>query len=210
LDLADARGKRISDNFYWLPATKGAPMQELRRLPPVKLNAECRLENHGEEMVGRCKVTNPTDRLAFFVQLAWTRGAVGPEILPVLWEDNYFSLMPGESREISARFASADAGSVKPVLELGSWNVETKFECQALDVSPVAIKAGEALEVTATIGNTFLDGSRVFAYWDGQPVASAVAFGRQGRTQKVSYQLRANSSGTHEVRIGNKRVQVNV
>jgi hypothetical protein len=210
LDLADARGKHISENFYWRPATKGASMQELRQLPPVKLNAQCRLENHGGEMVGRCKVINPTERLAFFVQLALTRGSGGPEILPVLWEDNYFSLMPGESREISARFASADAGSVKPVLELGGWNVETEFECQALDVSPATIKAGEALELNATVGNTFLDGSRVFAYWDGQPVASAVAFGRQGRTQRVSYQLKANSAGAHEVRIGNKRVQVGV
>jgi hypothetical protein len=28
------------------------------------------------------------------------------EVLPIFWSDNYFLLLPGEKREISARFAA--------------------------------------------------------------------------------------------------------
>src|ERR1019366_8690935 len=44
------------------------------------------------------------DHLAFQIHLSIVEEKSGEEILPVLWEDNYFSLMPGESREIAARY----------------------------------------------------------------------------------------------------------
>ncbi len=132
LDLMDMAGRRIADNFYWFPAQKGGSMQNLRELPPVKLEARCKLQRHGGEMLAKVKVRNPSDHLAFFVQLALTKGAGGPEILPVLWDDNYFSLLPGESREIAARFVPKDADGAKPTLEIGGWNIEGNFACSAL------------------------------------------------------------------------------
>jgi len=47
----------------------------------------------------------------------------GEEILPVLWEDNYISLLPGESREIAAHYDQAiHAGRLK--LEVEGWNID--------------------------------------------------------------------------------------
>ena len=43
---------------------------------------------------------NPTDRIAFFVELSLKRGGSGLRAAPVLWSDNYVTLMPGERREI--------------------------------------------------------------------------------------------------------------
>jgi exo-1,4-beta-D-glucosaminidase len=50
----------------------------------------------------------------------------GEEILPVLWEDNYFSLLPGEKRELSASYAADQLQGAKPVIELQGWNVRPK------------------------------------------------------------------------------------
>jgi exo-1,4-beta-D-glucosaminidase len=48
----------------------------------------------------------------------------GEEILPVLWEDNYISLMPAEKREITATYRASDLGTAKPGVEVSGWNVE--------------------------------------------------------------------------------------
>jgi exo-1,4-beta-D-glucosaminidase len=49
-------------------------------------------------------------------------GANGEEILPILWQDNYFSLLPGESREITATYRAKLLGSVRPVVTVKGWN----------------------------------------------------------------------------------------
>jgi hypothetical protein len=210
LDLSDSAGKRIGDNLYWLPAKEGQAMQGLHTLPPVRLTATCRFEGQGAEKTGRVSISNPTSRLAFFVQLALTRGRGGPEILPIRWEDNYFSLMPGESRELTARFAATDAGPGQPVLEVGGWNIETHFDCQSLTVSPASPRAGESFQVTARVANTFLDGSRVTVRLDGVPVASAFCWARNGQTRSVTFPVGATHSGRHRLVIGDKKLEVAV
>jgi exo-1,4-beta-D-glucosaminidase len=66
---------------------------------------------------------NPSKSLAFFVRLKLDKGPKGEEILPIIWGDNYFSLLPGEKREVTATYRSSEAGT-KPVLEVSGWNVE--------------------------------------------------------------------------------------
>jgi exo-1,4-beta-D-glucosaminidase len=210
LDLTDAAGQRVSDNLYWFPAEKGGSLQALRSLPPVRLESSCKVENRGSEQVARVNITNPTSQIAFFVQLALARGRGGTEILPVLWEDNYFSLLPGECREIIARFAAADADPAKPSLEVGGWNVETDSDCRSLEVSPISPRARQMVKVIATIADTFLDGSRVVALWDDIPAVSTFAWARAGKTQTVTLLTEAPPSGKHELVVGRKRLEVNV
>jgi exo-1,4-beta-D-glucosaminidase len=45
------------------------------------------------------------------------------EILPVLWEDNYFALLPGESRQVKATYAADSKSNAHPVVEIEGWNV---------------------------------------------------------------------------------------
>ena len=58
----------------------------------------------------------------------------GEEILPVRWEDNYVSLLPGERRTIEARFDPADAGSGELSLEVSGWNVAARKASQSAKV----------------------------------------------------------------------------
>jgi exo-1,4-beta-D-glucosaminidase len=45
------------------------------------------------------------------------------EALPVLWEDNYVSLLPGETRTITATYRLRDLGGSPPRLVVAGWNV---------------------------------------------------------------------------------------
>ena len=74
---------------------------------------------------GRARVTieNPSKAIAFFVHLAVRKGPGGEEVLPVLWDDNYVTLLPGETRHLEATYAPKDLGPAKPIVTLDGWNV---------------------------------------------------------------------------------------
>jgi hypothetical protein len=71
-------------------------------------------------------VSNPTRVVALMIRLKVVRNRSGDRVLPAFYSDNYFSLLPGETREASVEFSSADlAGELPKVIEEG-WNVSTR------------------------------------------------------------------------------------
>jgi hypothetical protein len=124
LELTDAAGNVVSDNFYWLAGNDTTDLARLGQLPRVRLEASLAVRSAGSERIAEVQVRNPTDQVAMFIHLAVTKGPGGEEVLPVLWDDNYFSLAPGESRRVCARFAAADLGSAAPALAVGGWNLD--------------------------------------------------------------------------------------
>jgi len=128
LQLQDARGAVVSDNFYWLstkpdvsnwqagngrytPISSFADLTALEALPKVPLKLSSRAEVKGQDEVEHVTVENPTKQLAFFVHMRVMAG--GKEVAPVIWEDNYVTLMPGEKRDISATVHRKDLGGAK-------------------------------------------------------------------------------------------------
>ncbi len=143
LILADQAGKQLSSNLYWLstkpetlneakstwfytPTRDYADFTALKTLPPVDLKVSAVDELKGNEQVTRVTVENPGKSLAFFVRLKVTKGSGGAEILPVLWQDNYFSLLPGENREITAAYDAKQIQGKGAVVEVQGWNVTPK------------------------------------------------------------------------------------
>src|SRR2546423_7845596 len=141
LRVSDANGKTLGSNFYWLstkqetidwaksnwyttPTASYADFTALSQLPKVKLNVTEHSEKQGDNEVTHVTVENPTKNLAFFVRLKVDKSKGGEEILPVLWQDNYVSLLPGEKREITATYKSSELGAAKPYVEVSGWNVE--------------------------------------------------------------------------------------
>ena len=139
LRLTDAKGKIVGSNFYWLstkpetidwaksnwwmtPTESYADFTDLTKLPKVKLKVNDHTERRGNESVTHVSIENPSKGLAFFVRLKVDRGANGEEILPVVWEDNYVSLLPGEKRELTAIYRTSELGSQKPVVQVSGWN----------------------------------------------------------------------------------------
>ena len=143
LMLRDSTGKEASRNFYWLstkpdvlnwgkttwyytPTQSYADLTALRTLPTVELKVAARAETKGDESIAHVSLENPTDHLAFFVHLRINQGENGEEVLPILWEDNYFELMPGERRTITATFRTKDLHGTSPVVSVDGWNVRAK------------------------------------------------------------------------------------
>jgi exo-1,4-beta-D-glucosaminidase len=141
LRLTDSTGKLVGSNLYWLstkpetidwaksnwwmtPTASYADFTALAQLPKVKLKVTDRTERKGEESITRVTLENPSKSLAFFVRLKVNRGTQGEEILPVVWQDNYISLMPGEKREVTAAYRTSELGTSKPVVEISGQNVE--------------------------------------------------------------------------------------
>jgi len=139
LRLKDASGRQVGSNFYWLsskqetlawdksnwwttPTESYADYTALSQLPEVKLNVTSRTEQIGAEAVTHVTLENPSKSLAFFVRLKVDKGT--EEILPVIWQDNYFSLLPGEKRELTATYRAAELGTAKPVVEVSGWNAK--------------------------------------------------------------------------------------
>jgi exo-1,4-beta-D-glucosaminidase len=202
------QGKPVSENFYWLTARRDGDFTELERLPTVKLNVTQRIENRGDRQVARVRLENPGKTLAFFIELAVTQGRHGEEVLPVLWDDNYFSLLPGESREVSADFATEDLHGAVPVVEVGGWNIDSPLECTALSTSPGEPQANRPFTVTAAIRNTFLDGGRVELWVDGAAVDSRPFWARGEKPRDLAFDLTLRTPGSHRLRVGNRTITV--
>jgi exo-1,4-beta-D-glucosaminidase len=141
LTIDDASGKPVGSNFYWLsskpdtldwaksnwyttPTTAHADLTALERLPRVRLEVSSKTARQGGEVTTRVTLANPGKTLAFFVRLKVNKGPRGEEVLPVRWEDNYLSLLPGEKREVTATFRASDLGGARPTVEVSGWNVD--------------------------------------------------------------------------------------
>ena len=141
LTLEDRSGNLLSSNFYWLPAKLSVfdwdlartnqhayysavsayeDLTMLNHLPTARLQASATLQTGREDTV-RIHLQNPTSSLAFMVKLGICDNR-GDEILPVLWEDNYLSLLPAESRVVVARYPAQKLGA-HAKLEVEGWNV---------------------------------------------------------------------------------------
>ena len=136
LALDDAAGRPVSRNVYWLstkkdvlaweksewyytPVTEFADFTGLEKLTPATVKATATFE------AGRARVRleNPGPSIAFLVHLAVRKGVGGEEVLPVLWQDNYATLLPGETRELTATYTARDLGRATPVVTVDGWNV---------------------------------------------------------------------------------------
>jgi exo-1,4-beta-D-glucosaminidase len=205
LDLTDGGGKLLSENFYWLSSRQPADYTALEHLPTVRLKVSPEIETRGGQTIAHVRLENPSAHLAFFVQLAITKGSQGDEVLPVFWDENYFSLLPKEAKQVDATFATAALSGTTPVVEVGGWNVQTSFDCTDLKLSKTEVPANETVSVAATIKNTFLDGSRIELCVDNEAVDSTFLWARGDSGRRAAFELKLRQPGSHEIKVGNRR-----
>jgi exo-1,4-beta-D-glucosaminidase len=51
----------------------------------------------------------------------------GEKVLPIFWDDNYFSLLPKEKKELKATFKVEDLDGAVPVIEVEGWTIKHKI-----------------------------------------------------------------------------------
>lgn len=119
----------------WTPTKTFADYTALNTLPEVDLAVTAQTARGPVESFTTVTLHNSSSTLAFGIRLKVVRPPSGhvsryvlkdDEVLPILWEDNYFSLLPGETRQIRGSYKSTDLGPSPPVVEVEGWNVKTK------------------------------------------------------------------------------------
>jgi len=141
LKLKNGNGKVVGNNFYWLslkedtldekaatwfytPIKEFADFTGLVDLPKVVLDVRHRFETLDPEQLVHVTIKNPTDKIAFFIELKVVGDRSGRSVLPIFWNDNYFSLLPGETKTVSGRFSRDDTRGEKPVIVFSGWNLK--------------------------------------------------------------------------------------
>jgi len=141
LQLHDASGNLVSDNFYWLstkldtmdwkhkkdtvytPQKDFADLTGLNSLPQVKLEVRAASHDMGETRMIHLNVKNTSGTVAFMIHPRLAKGPGGDDLVPVFWDDNYFTLLPGEEKTISVSFALVDLAGTEPSLTIDGYNV---------------------------------------------------------------------------------------
>ncbi|HEX5555796.1 MAG TPA: glycoside hydrolase family 2 protein [Chitinophagaceae bacterium] len=131
--LKDPGGKVIASAFYWRskdaykgpwtmtgPAASG--FEPINQLPEVSLevHAKEKTDDHWHRIA--VTVTNPSRSLAFFTQLHLQQSSSTP-VTPAFYSDNFFNLLPGESKKISIEVSGKNAGQNMTLL-IDGWNVK--------------------------------------------------------------------------------------
>ncbi len=148
LRIYDKNNKEVDNSIYWLsekkdvldyeaykklswpfytPTSQFADYTALDKLPKIKLGYEYTYAQEGKFGKIRLKVKNSSSTIAFFLFLDVLNPATKLPILPVYWNDNYVTLLPGEERTYESSYFLSDSNGAKPVLEVRGWNVEKQI-----------------------------------------------------------------------------------
>ncbi|HEY1767184.1 MAG TPA: glycoside hydrolase family 2 TIM barrel-domain containing protein [Terracidiphilus sp.] len=122
LELRDASGKLLSNNFYW----RAVPWNPddytaLNKLPMVTLAAQVESKDAEGKRLLTVTLHNPTKSIALMAHLQLRRKS-GERVLPVFYSDNYVSLVPNESKTIIIEAASKDFNGEDAQIVFDGWN----------------------------------------------------------------------------------------
>jgi len=144
LEMRDTSGKLVSENFYWLstkedtldwanrrdtvytPQAEFADLTGLNSLAEAKVRVTRSFERRGGKGIVRVTLKNEGTAVAFLIRLRLT-DARGNDVEPVFWEDNYISLLPGESRLVNGSYDEAALRGAGAEVRVSGWNVQTEI-----------------------------------------------------------------------------------
>ena len=132
LELRDEAGAKVADNFYCIPEknnvydwehpdwyvtriTEYSDLGFVSALPQA--NVSMSVESTGDGL--QVTVSNESDVIAY-QNILKAFGPDGRLVPAALWSDNFFSLLPGESRTLSCR---TPEGSGEVTVKLDGWNL---------------------------------------------------------------------------------------
>ena len=98
LKLTDAKGKLLSENFYWRNGEKELDYTPLNTLPEAPLKCTLLQKTTGGRFLLRLE--NPSATVSFANRIRLVNAATGERVLPIIFSDNYITLLPGEEREL--------------------------------------------------------------------------------------------------------------
>ena len=108
----------VSDNLYWL-ADESGNYSGLQQMGTTQMDIKAR-----KLMPGKIEVSliNPSSNpVAFFNRLSLVDPQTKKRILPVFYDNNYVSVLPGEKKTVTLEFT--ENKNINPVVSIEGWNV---------------------------------------------------------------------------------------
>jgi beta-mannosidase len=160
LKLRDPSGNVVSKNFYTFPNDGVTNISGLLTMTKttVPATADAAWTKNGTTNTVTLKVYNAGSVCAISCRLMLTQGTSGTRVLPVHFNDNYFSLIPGDTQSVSIQFDDADLAGQAPTLTLSGINVnQTTYKIGGVvPVSRSVVTQEKAGGLYATFNGTIL------------------------------------------------------
>ncbi len=141
--LYDNSGKEIDNNFYWIspkddildyedtseawyvttPSKQYANFTALNNMAKVKVENNITIKKGDTKTSFEVLLENKSNKIAFFIHLAINDKITGETIAPVIWSDNYISLLPGETRVLKASINNSNLEGKNTVLATNGYNL---------------------------------------------------------------------------------------
>ena len=139
LRLRDEKGGLITDNLYVLstkpdvlddanatwyvtPIKDFSDLAGLASLPAVAVGCKERWNYAAGRMELEATLSNTSTAPAFMIELMVVKDRSGDAVSPVFWDDNYLTLLPGETRTVRAAFDPERLTGEDPALKIAGWN----------------------------------------------------------------------------------------
>lgn len=133
LRLKDEKRREVSSNFYWrsndkyegketLTGPTSSGFESLSQLQPAKLKTSFKARMEGGKCWVDVTLKNTSRSIAFFNQLQLLDRNLKP-VRPSFYTDNFFSLLPGESKSVTIETAMKNLPQ-HPLLVIKGWNVK--------------------------------------------------------------------------------------
>lgn len=121
--VLEENGKAVSENFYHRSKVENN-YQALKQLPKVSLRAQTQYDK-GDDGEWKAEVTveNRSQTPALMVRLNIVGDKDGKQFLPIFYSDNYFALLPGETKVVRVHWKDVDTRGNAPLLKVSGYNV---------------------------------------------------------------------------------------
>ncbi|MBN2163136.1 MAG: discoidin domain-containing protein [Pontiellaceae bacterium] len=140
LQLKDSSGNVLSDNFYWRSDRPYKPgrtltgplfegMSPISNLPKADVKSMVKPFSEENQNGYEVTVTNPSSALAFMMWIRLQTSTDGKPVRPAFYDDNFFSLLPGETKTVRITYAKdIEPNSTQIIVD--GWNINRTMYVQ--------------------------------------------------------------------------------
>ncbi len=144
LKLHNETNELLADNFYWLatkpdvidpdyshsdwiytPNTSFTDLTYIRRLPQAEVSSKVSFSENGDQVVGTVQLKNNSSVVSFFSETTLVIDE-NTAVLPVLWSDNYITLLPNETKTIEVKVSKSQLKGKTPKIVFNTINTTIK------------------------------------------------------------------------------------
>jgi exo-1,4-beta-D-glucosaminidase len=115
---------KVPSWYFYTPSKQYADFSDLKKLHKIKLSHSITQDSDKDHFIFNVELENVNKEIAFFIELKIVDKETGLSILPVIWSDNYVSLLPKEKKIFSAKIRKDLIKDKKIEFKFKGWNVD--------------------------------------------------------------------------------------